>query len=55
MSTPRGALRAGLGDWFQRYNAWRPLAALGNLTPCAYYDRSVAATLTEASEALSAA
>ena len=50
-----GALRAGVGDWFQRYNGWRPHAALGNLTPCAYYDRSVAATLTEAREALSAA
>ena len=49
------ALRAGLGDWFQRYNEWRPHAALGNLTPCAYYDQRVAAAPAEATEALSAA
>ena len=49
------ALRAGLGDWFKRYNEWRPHAALGNLTPCAYYDQRVAAAPAEATEALSAA
>ena len=49
------ALRAGLGDWFQRYNEWRPHAALGNLTPCAYYDQRVAAAPAEAKKALSAA
>jgi putative transposase len=50
-----GALRAGLKDWFNRYNEWRPHASLGNLTPCAYYDRGVAAKLGAAREALSAA
>ena len=50
-----GALRAGLEEWFHRYNEWRPHAALGNLTPCAYYERSVAATLAEAGGGLSAA
>lgn len=50
-----GALRAGLEEWFQRYNGWRPHAALGNLTPSAYYDRSVAAALAEDPQALSAA
>ena len=49
------ALRAGLEEWFQRYNGWRPHAALGNLTPSAYYDRSVAAMLAEAGGGLSAA
>jgi putative transposase len=50
-----GALRAGLGDWFKRYNEWRPHASLGNLTPCVYYDRRMAAELGAAKEALSAA
>ncbi len=31
-----GALRAGLEDWFQRYNEWCPHAALGKLAPSAY-------------------
>jgi transposase InsO family protein len=31
-----GALRAGLEDWFQRYNEWCPYAALGKLAPGAY-------------------
>ena len=26
-------LRAGLTEWFERYNTWRPHAALGNQTP----------------------
>jgi hypothetical protein len=26
-------LRAGLREWFERYNMWRPHAALGNQTP----------------------
>ena len=42
------ALRAGLRDWFKRYNEWRPHASLGNLTPCAYYDQRVAAAPAEA-------
>lgn len=42
------ALRAGLRDWFKRYNEWRPHASLGNLTPCAYYDQRVAAAQAEA-------
>ena len=49
------ALRAGLGDWFQRYNEWRPHASLGNPTPCAYYDWMVEKELEEATKALSAA
>ena len=49
------ALRAGLRDWFQRYNEWRPHAALENLTPCAYYEERVAAALEEAGKGLSAA
>ena len=49
------ALRAGLGEWFQRYNEWRPHASLGNLTPCAYYDQLVAAASGEATKELSAA
>ena len=49
------ALRAGLIDWFKRYNEWRPHAALGNLTPCAYYDQRVAAALAEATEGMRAA
>ena len=47
-----GALRGGLEEWFQRYNEWRPHAALGHLTPSAYYDQSVAAALAQAREAL---
>ena len=31
------ALHAGLKRWFNRYNSWRPHAALGNLTPEAVY------------------
>jgi len=31
------ALIAGLTRWFERYNAWRPHEALGNLTPDAVY------------------
>jgi transposase InsO family protein len=31
-----GAFRAGLEDWFQRYNEWCPRAALGKLAPSAY-------------------
>ena len=27
------ALEAGLGEWFARYNGWRPHQALGNRTP----------------------
>ena len=49
------ALRAGLREWFQRYNEWRPHHSLGNLTPCAYYDKLVAAALEEATKALGAA
>lgn len=30
-------LRAGLDDWFGRYNTWRPHQALGNVTPHAVY------------------
>jgi len=26
-------LRAGLSEWFERYNTWRPRGALGNQTP----------------------
>ena len=31
------ALRGGLAKWFDRYNDWRPHAALGNLTPTVVY------------------
>jgi putative transposase len=31
------ALVAGLKSWFERYNAWRPHEALGNLTPDKVY------------------
>jgi len=31
------ALTTGLTRWFNRYNAWRPHEALGNLTPDAVY------------------
>jgi len=34
------ALRFGLARWFERYNAWRPHEALGNLTPEAVYRRT---------------
>jgi len=27
------AAEAGLADWFERYNTWRPHQALGNMTP----------------------
>lgn len=37
------ALSAGLARWFDRYNAWRPHQALGNLTPDAVYQESSAA------------
>lgn len=30
-------LEAGMGQWFMRYNTWRPHAALGNRTPQAVY------------------
>jgi putative transposase len=30
-------LEIGTGKWFDRYNRWRPHAALGNLTPIAVY------------------
>jgi putative transposase len=49
------ALRTGPGDWFQRYNEWRPHAAPGDLTPCAYYARMAAAALAEAAATLHAA
>ena len=49
------ALRAGLREWFQRYNEWRPHASLGNLTPCAYYDKMIGEAQGEATKALSAA
>lgn len=32
--------REGLEAWFERYNNWRPHAALGNLTPSAVYEGS---------------
>ncbi len=31
-------LKAGLGEWFERYNAWRPHQALGNRTPHEVYE-----------------
>lgn len=31
------ALRLGLGNWFARYNDWRPHETLGNLTPAVVY------------------
>ena len=31
------ALRAGLANWFARYNGWRPHQKLGNLTPDVVY------------------
>lgn len=34
------ALRDGLAKWFERYNSWRPHAALGNLTPAVVYETS---------------
>lgn len=37
------ALAAGLARWFERYNAWRPHQALGNLTPNKVYRSSAAA------------
>ena len=37
------ALVAGLKRWFQRYNAWRPHQALGNLTPDKVYQTQSAA------------
>lgn len=36
-----GALRAGLADWFNRYNEWRPHQALGNLTPAAFHQEAL--------------
>jgi len=39
------ALRAGLKEWFTRYNEWRPHEALGNLTPSAFYVKALAAAL----------
>lgn len=36
-----GALRAGLADWFKRYNEWRPHQALGNLTPAAFHQEAL--------------
>jgi putative transposase len=50
-----GALRAGLEEWFQRYNERLPHAVLGNLTPSAYYDQSVAVALTDARKVLAVA
>ena len=35
-------LEAGLARWFERYNAWRPHQALGNLTPEMVYQSSFA-------------
>jgi putative transposase len=37
------ALVAGLKGWFERYNAWRPHQALGNLTPDKVYQTQSAA------------
>ena len=45
-------LRLGLARWFERYNAWRPHEALGNLTPAVVYltaTGTVAKTLDEKS------
>ncbi len=38
------ALRGGLVKWFDRYNGWRPHAALGNLTPAVVYQTAPAAS-----------
>ena len=36
-------LEAGLRDWFERYNTWRPHQALGNLTPQQVHQGAIAA------------
>lgn len=38
------ALERGLRDWFERYNDWRPHAALGNQTPREVYQQRSKAT-----------
>lgn len=35
--TSIGELEDGLGQWFERYNTWRPHQALGNQTPAQIY------------------
>ena len=37
-------LEAGLRDWFERYNTWRPHQALGNLTPQQVHQGAIAAS-----------
>jgi putative transposase len=45
------ALEAGMGLWFNRYNTWRPHAALGNRTPNTAYQEGLATAPDEKSEA----
>jgi len=33
-----GELEAGVRQWFERYNTWRPHQALGNQTPALIYE-----------------
>ena len=49
------ALRAGLADWFKRYNEWRPHQALGNLTPAAFYQEALVRIAASAEEGSPAA
>ena len=48
-----GELEAGIRQWFERYNTWRPHQALGNETPARIYetDRKPATPRTEMKKA----
>jgi hypothetical protein len=41
-------LRAELREWFERYNMWRPQAALGNQTPFRYAPRPMGPSISAA-------
>ena len=45
------ALREGLGEWFERYNTWRPHQALGNRTPSQVHRGKMSESVTQIQKA----